>query len=447
MTPNHLFNQTNETQNAEEAHRAERNNQNMNVDITTIQPILNRELAASQPSATYQVLERIAAKSNAGEKNTGEKNTGEKVLSLCAGEPDFDTPSHIADAAVTAIRQGKTRYTPVAGLQALRVAVADKFTRENEIPTEWQNTLMASGGKQVIFNALAATLNAGDEVIIPAPFWVSYPEIVQLCGATSRIVQCDAQSHFKLTPAALEAAINDNSRWLILNSPSNPTGAVYSKNELCALAEVLEKHPNLLVLCDDIYEHLVFDNQAFYTLAQVAPTLRHRVLTMNGASKGYAMTGWRIGYCTGPNWLIAAMTKLQGQQTSGASSISQYAALAALTGPQEFLSQARASYTERRDQLVARINDITGLHCTTPQGAFYVFVDCSDWIGKTTLAGETLRSDKNIVDALLDEANVGVMHGSAFGLGPYLRISYAVSPSDIDAACDALKHFAHSLRD
>lgn len=396
---------------------------------------LNRFLAAARPSATYQVIDRVAAR----------RASGAAIISLSAGEPDFDTPEHVREAGIAAIRSGQTRYTQVAGLRALREAIARKFARENDLPVEWQDTLVCSGGKQVIFNALAATLNEGDEVVIPAPYWVSYPEIVQLCGGTPVIVPCTASTGFKLTPDALHTAITANTRWLILNSPSNPTGAVYSRSELQALAEVLLAHPQVLVLSDDIYEHLIFDDVRFATIAQVEPRLRARVLTMNGVSKAYAMTGWRIGYGAGPRWLIDAMEKLQGQQTSGASSISQHAALAALTGPQDFIVQSRAVFQRRRDRVVEQLNQAPGLRCLVPQGAFYAFASCEGLIGKTTRAGAHLNDDEAVVNALLDEAAVATVHGSAFGLGPYLRIAYALDDASLAQACEAIKQFCIAL--
>ncbi len=396
---------------------------------------LNRFLAAAKPSATYQVMDRVAAR----------RASGASVISLCAGEPDFDTPAHVREAGIAAIRAGHTRYTQVHGLRALREAIATKFQRENGLDVGWRDTLVSNGGKQVIFNALAATLNESDEVIVPAPYWVSYPEIVQLCGGKAITVACGAESGFKLTPQALQAAITPRTRWLILNSPSNPTGAVYSRAELQALAEVLLAHPQVLVLSDDIYEHLIFDGLPFFTLAQVEPRLRERVLTMNGVSKAYAMTGWRIGFGTGPGWLIEAMEKLQGQQTSGASTISQHAALAALTGPQDFIIQSRAAFQRRRDAVVAALNQALGLHCEVPQGAFYAFASCEGVIGKITPAGAQLNSDEDVVNALLDEAGVATVHGSAFGLGPYIRIAYALDDESLKQACQAVQGFCASL--
>lgn len=398
---------------------------------------LNRFLAAAKPSATYKVMDRVAAR----------RANGAQVISLSAGEPDFDTPEHVREAGIAAIRAGHTRYTQVAGLRALREAVAAKFQSENGLDVDWQSTLVCSGGKQVIFNALAATLNEGDEVIVPAPYWVSYPEIVQLCGAKSVVVSCAADCGFKLTASALADAITPQTRWLILNSPSNPTGAVYSRQELLALAEVLRANPQVLVLCDDIYEHLIFDDIEFFTLLQVAPDLRERVLTMNGVSKAYAMTGWRIGFCTGPGWLIRAMEKLQGQQTSGACTISQHAALSALTGPKDFIQQSRAVFQRRRDMVVQLLNQAPGLHCEVPQGAFYAFASCAALLGKTTRAGTRLHTDEDVVGALLDEAGVATVHGSAFGLGPYIRIAYALDDESLRRACEAIRTFCSTLSD
>lgn len=403
----------------------------MNAPVDT----LNRFLAQAKPSATYRVMDRVAAR----------RAAGANVISLSAGEPDFDTPAHVSEAGIAAIRAGHTRYTQVAGLRPLREAIAAKFKKENGLDVDWRNTLVCSGGKQVIFNALSATLNEGDEVIVPAPFWVSYPEIAQLCGGTAITIACNAESGFKLTPGSLAAAITPRTRWLILNSPSNPTGAVYSRAELQALADVLMAHPRVLVLSDDIYEHLIFDGIEFFTIAQVEPRLHQRVLTMNGVSKAYAMTGWRIGFGTGPTWLIEAMEKLQGQQTSGACTISQHAALAALTGPQDFILQSRAFFQQRRDMVVQLLNQAPGLHCEVPEGAFYAFASCEALLGKTTPAGTVLITDEDVVNALLDEAGVATVHGSAFGLGPYIRIAYALDDASLLQACEAIKKFCQTL--
>lgn len=404
----------------------------MNADLQR----LNQRLASARSSATYGIIDRVAQR----------RAQGAQIISLCAGEPDFDTPVHIREAAKQAIDQGHTRYTQVAGSRALREAVAAKFRRENGLQVEWQDTLIGSGGKQVIYNALSATLNEGDEVIVPAPYWVSYPEMVQLCGARCVTVTCDASSGFKLTPQALAAAITPRTRWLIINSPSNPTGAVYSRDELQALAGVLLDHPQVLVLADDIYEHLLFDDQAFYTLAQVEPRLAERTLTMNGVSKAYAMTGWRIGFATGPRWLLAAMEKLQGQQTSGACSISQQAAIAALQGPKDFIAQSREVFQRRRDLMVRLINAIPGLHCECPAGAFYVFANCTGLLGKTSAQGRVLATDEDVALALLEENDVAVVQGSGFGVAGHLRIAYAIDDASLVKAGEALKQFCEGLK-
>ncbi|WP_416050505.1 pyridoxal phosphate-dependent aminotransferase [Cupriavidus basilensis] len=403
--------------------------------MTTDVQRLNENLASAQPSATYRMMDRVAAK----------RASGAKVISLSAGEPDFDTPVHVCDAAVDAIRQGHTRYTQVAGLRALREAVAAKFRRENGLDVAWQDTIVCSGGKQVIYNALAATLNEGDEVIVPAPYWVSYPEMVQLCGAHAVVVPCDADVGFKLTPAVLAVAIGPATRWLILNSPSNPTGAVYTHGELAALAEVLLAHPHVLILSDDIYEHLTFDGKRFHTIAAVEPRLAARTLTMNGVSKAYAMTGWRIGFGTGPRWLLEAMEKLQGQQTSGASAISQHAALAALTGPQAFIADTRRVFEARRNLMVRLLDETPGMACAVPGGAFYAFACCAGLLGRRTPAGTLLSTDEDVALALLDEANVAVVHGSAFGLAPYIRLAYALDTESLRQACQAIQRFCISL--
>ncbi|CAE6926467.1 Aspartate/prephenate aminotransferase [Paraburkholderia nemoris] len=396
---------------------------------------LNVHLAKAQASATYRMMDRVAAR----------RASGARVISLSAGEPDFDTPMHICDAAVDAIRAGHTRYTQVAGMRSLREAVAAKFQRENGLDVSWQDTIVCSGGKQVIYNALAATLNEGDEVIVPAPYWVSYPEMVQLCGATPVVVTCGGEDGFKLTPQALADAIGPRTRWLILNSPSNPTGAVYTREELAALAEVLLANPHVLILSDDIYEHLIFDGATFHTIAQVEPRLISRTLTMNGVSKAYAMTGWRIGFGTGPRWLLHAMEKLQGQQTSGASAISQHAALAALTGPQNFIAESRSVFEQRRDLMVKLLNQAPGLTCASPSGAFYAFASCEGLIGRTTPAGTKLNTDEDVAGAILDEAGVAVVQGSAFGLGPYIRIAYALDDDALIEACHAITSFCQLL--
>jgi aspartate aminotransferase len=405
-------------------------------DLNGTEPTkLNRFLERSQPSATYKVIDRIVEK----------RASGKSVISLCAGEPDFDTPFHISNAAIKAIQSGYTRYTQVAGLKTLRQAIAKKFQGENNITTNWDETIVCTGGKQVLFNALAATLNEDDEVIIPAPYWVSYPEMAEACGGKPIIVMGDKHNDFKMTPKALEDAITARTKWLILNSPSNPTGAIYSKDELIQLAEVIKKYSQVMVLSDDIYEHLVFDSLPFHTMAQVAPELKERILTMNGVSKAYAMTGWRIGFGTGPKWLIAAMTKLQGQQTSGACSISQHAALAALEGPKDFINTSKTVFQKRRDMAVSILNKAPGLCCSTPSGAFYIFADCTGLLGNITPAGTRLDTDKDIANALLDEMGIAVVQGSAFGMEPYLRIAYALDDESLRLACDGIKTFCKSL--
>jgi aspartate aminotransferase len=398
---------------------------------------LNRFLERSEPSATYRVIDRIVEK----------RTSGESVISLCAGEPDFDTPAHISAAAIDAIKSGYTRYTQVAGMKALRQAVANKFQEDNDIPVNRDETIVCTGGKQVLFNALAATLNENDEVIIPAPFWVSYPEMVEVCGGKPITIPGEKGNAFKLTPEALDNAITPRTKWLILNSPSNPTGAVYSKDELLSLAEILRKHTHVMVLSDDIYEHLIFDGLSFHTMTQVAPDLKDRVLTMNGVSKAYAMTGWRIGFGTGPKWLIEAMTKLQGQQTSGACSISQHAALAALEGPKDFIHISKAVFLKRRDLAVKMLNKAPGLSCEIPSGAFYIFADCTRLLGKTTPGGNLIETDEDVANALLEEMNVAVVHGSAFGVGPYLRIAYALDDESLKLACERIQTFCGSLFD
>jgi aspartate aminotransferase len=396
---------------------------------------LNRFLDRSAPSATFAVFNRIFEK----------EVEGQKILSLCVGESDFDTPAHISEAGIEAIKNGYTRYTQVAGVIALRHAVSQKFSEENNIPTNWDETIVCNGGKQVIFNALSTTLNEGDEVIIPAPYWENYPKMVEVCGGTPVIVFGDKENAFKLSLEALDAAITPQTRWLIINSPSNPTGAVYSKKELLKLADVLRKQSHVMVLSDDIYEHLVFDDLPYHTMAEVAPDLRGRILTMNGVSKAYAMTGWRIGFGTGPKWLISAMAKLQAQQTSGASSISQHAALAALEGPKNCLSTAKSAFKKRRDLVARMINDAPGLSCEIPAGALYIFADCGELLGKTTQAGKFLNTDEDVAAALLEEMNVAVVHGSAFGMGPFLRIAYTIDDEQLKRACLMIQTFCRSL--
>ncbi|KQN69955.1 pyridoxal phosphate-dependent aminotransferase [Devosia sp. Leaf64] len=370
---------------------------------------------------------------------------GRDIIALSAGEPDFDTPVHVRDAAKKAMDEGKTRYTNVDGIIELKEAVARKFKRDNGLDVTAADCFVSSGGKQIIFNALMATLNPGDEVVIPVPYWVSYPEIVRLCGAEPVFAMADASTGFKLSPEALEAAITPQTKWLLLNTPSNPTGAAYSAAELRRLADVLLRHPQLHILTDDIYEVLVYDGGSFATLAQVEPKLQERTLTMNGVSKSHAMTGWRIGYCTGPRPLLAAMTKLQGQSTSNPTSISQWAAVAALDGQQDFLADWRRVFQERRDLVVKGLNANTGLDCLTPEGAFYVFPSCKRLLGKTTVGGAKLETDEDFVMALLEETGVALVHGTAFGLPGHFRLSYAASNAELEEAIKRIQQFCAGI--
>ncbi|MDB5455110.1 MAG: pyridoxal phosphate-dependent aminotransferase, partial [Caulobacter sp.] len=353
------------------------------------------------------------------------KAAGRDVIALSAGEPDFDTPQNIKDAAIRAIQDGKTKYTDPDGMPQLKEAICAKFKRENGLDYKVSQVHVAPGGKPVIYNALVATLNPGDEVIIPAPYWVSYPDMVLLAGGTPVSVETTAEAGFKLTPQALEAAITPRSKWLIINSPSNPSGGAYGRAELKALSEVLLRHPQVWVLTDDMYEHLVFDDFEFTTIAQVEPKLYDRTLTMNGVSKGYAMTGWRIGYAAGPEPLIKAMAKMISQTTSNPCSISQWAALEALNGVQDFIKPNAKLFQERRDLVVSMLNQATGLHCPTPEGAFYVYPSCAGLIGKTAPSGKVIASDEDFAVELLETEGVAVVHGAAFGLSPFFRISYA----------------------
>jgi aspartate aminotransferase len=373
------------------------------------------------------------------------RQQGVDVIGLGAGEPDFDTPEHIKEAAIKAIKAGETNYTTVDGIGELKEQIQIKFQRDNELSYSPSQISVAPGGKPVLFNAFAATLDVGDEVIIPAPCWVSYPEMVRLVGGTPVIIGCEAKTRFKITPEALERAITPKTKWLILNSPSNPTGAAYRRGELIALGEVLLRHPNILILMDDIYEHLVYDGFKFATLAQAVPALYDRVLTMNGVSKAYAMTGWRIGYAGGPEWLIKAMAKVMAQTTSNACSISQWAATAALSGDHSFLKEWKAAYSARRDFVVDALNAVPDLHCLTPDGAFYVYPDCRQMIGKKTPQGDYLDSDKAVAKALLTRAHVALVPGTAFHSGPNLRLSYAADMDSLKTACARIAAFAARL--
>ena len=374
------------------------------------------------------------------------KASGVDVISLSVGEPDFDTPDHIKEAAIDAIRRGETKYPPVSGINPLREAIVKKFKRENGLDYKVSQTIVGTGGKHVIYNALLATLNPGDEVEIPRPYWVSYPEMVILCGGTPVFADTDMAHDFKLQPEDLERVITPKTKWIILNSPSNPSGAAYTRDEMKKITDVLMRHPQVWVLTDDMYEHLTYGDFEFVTPAQVEPGLYERTLTMNGVSKAYAMTGWRIGYAAGPEQLIKAMDFVQGQQTSGASSISQWAAVAALDGTQEHLARFKAAFQERRDLVVSMLNQSNGLKCPVPEGAFYVYPSCADLIGKTTETGKTIATDEDFVTELLQAEGVAAVHGSAFGLGPNLRISYATSNTTLEEACRRIQRFCGSLR-
>jgi aspartate aminotransferase len=374
------------------------------------------------------------------------KAAGEDVLSFGAGEPDFDTPDNIKEAAIKAIRKGKTKYTNVDGIPELKQAICAKFKRENNLDYKPSQVMAAPGGKKVIFNAMVATLNPGDEVVIPAPYWVSYPDIVLLAGGTCVFAEAGIGTKFKLSPETLEAAITPKTKWVIFNHPSNPTGAAYTRDELKALTDVLLRHPQVWVLSDDMYEHLVYDGFKFTTPAEVEPKLYDRTLTVNGVSKAYAMTGWRIGYCGGPEALIKAMTTLQSQTTSNPTSISQWASVEALNGTQDFLPVRAENFKQRRDLIVSLLNDAEGITCPTPEGAFYVFPSCAGLIGKKTPGGKVLENDEDVVTALLEDEGVAVVHGAAFGLSPYFRISYATSAQELEEAGRRIQRFCASLK-
>ena len=397
---------------------------------------LSDALSRIKPSATIVITQ----------KARDLKAQGRDVISLSVGEPDFDTPDNIKEAAMAAIRRGETKYTPVSGIVPLREAIARKFKRENGLDYKPSQTVVSTGGKHVIYNALLATLNPGDEVIIPRPYWVSYPEMVILCGGVPVYVETDMEHNFKLQPEPLERAITPKTKWIILNSPSNPTGAAYSRAEMKAITDVLMRHPHVWVLTDDMYEHLTYGDFEFVTPAQVEPNLYERTLTMNGVSKAYAMTGWRIGYAAGPLNLIKAMDMIQGQQTSGACSIAQWAAVEALNGPQDFIEERRKIFEQRRDLVVSMLNQASGITCPVPEGAFYVYPSCAGTIGKTTQSGKKIESDLDFVSELLEQEGVAVVHGSAFGLGPNFRISYATSTKALEEACERIQRFCASLR-
>jgi aspartate aminotransferase len=388
-----------------------------------------------QPSSTIAISMKAAAL----------KAEGRNIIALSAGEPDFDTPDNIKEAAIAAIRRGETKYTAVDGIPELKKAIVAKFKRENELDYKVSQVSVGTGGKQVLYNALLATVNPGDEVIIPAPYWVSYPDIVMLAGGTPVIVEAKIDTNFKLTAAALEKAITPKTKWFVFNSPSNPSGAAYSHAELKALTDVLVKHPHVWVLSDDMYEHLVYDDFTFVTPAQVEPKLYERTLTMNGVSKSYCMTGWRIGYGAGPEALIKAMGKLQSQSTSNPSSIAQWAAVEALNGPQAFIPEHNKVFKERRDLVVSMLNQAKGIACPTPEGAFYVYPSCAGVIGKRTAAGKVIDNDQDFAEALLEAEGVAVVHGGAFGASPNFRISYATSTAALEDACQRIQRFCGGL--
>ncbi|MDE2183278.1 MAG: pyridoxal phosphate-dependent aminotransferase [Alphaproteobacteria bacterium] len=397
---------------------------------------LSEALGRIQPSQTIAVTQ----------KARDLKAAGRDVIGLGAGEPDFDTPDNIKEAAIAAIRRGETKYTPVEGIPELRKAVAAKFKRENGLDYTPAQTFVAAGGKAIIYNALMATLNPGDEVICVAPYWVSYPDIVALGGGKPVVIEARMENGFRLNPDELERAITPKTKWLILNQPSNPTGACYTEAQLKELAAVLLKHPQVWVLTDDIYEHLVYGGFKFSTIAAAEPRLYDRTLTMNGVSKAYAMTGWRIGFCGAPEPLIKAMAKLQSQSVSHAASISQWASVEALNGTQHFIPERQKVFEERRDLVVSMLNQASGIECPKPEGAFYVYPSVRKLIGKTAPSGKTIRTDEDFAGQLLEQEGVAVVHGAAFGLSPYFRISYATSTKVLEDACGRIQRFCASLR-
>jgi aspartate aminotransferase len=397
---------------------------------------LAHSLGRIQPSPTIAVTQ----------KARDLKAAGRDVIGLGAGEPDFDTPENIKEAAIAAIRRGETKYTAVEGIPELRKAVAAKFKRENGLDYRPEQTFVSPGGKMIIYNALLATLNPGDEVICVAPYWVSYPDIVLLGGGTPVVVEAKIEDGFRLTPQALDRAITPKTKWIIFNQPSNPTGACYTREQLKALTDVLMKHPQVWVLTDDMYEHLVYGGFKFSTIAQVEPRLYERTLTMNGVSKAYAMTGWRIGYCAGPEPLIKAMAKLQSQSVSSASSVSQWASVEALNGTQDFIPKFQKVFEERRDLVVSMLNQAHGIECPKPEGAFYVYPSVRKLIGKTSPSGKKIETDEDFAGELLEAEGVAVVHGAAFGLSPFFRISYATSNAILEDACHRIQRFCGNLR-
>jgi aspartate aminotransferase len=403
---------------------------------TPIMAFIADILSRVKPSATIAVTQ----------KARDLKAKGRDVISLSVGEPDFDTPDNIKQAAIEAIRRGETKYPPVLGIPPLREAIAAKFKRENGLDYKASDTIVGTGGKQILYNAFLTTLNKGDEVIIPAPYWVSYPDMVLINGGEPVFVQTTLENAFKLRPEDLDRAITPRTKWVIINSPSNPSGAAYTRDELKGLTDVLMRHPNVYVLTDDMYEHLVYGDFVFTTPAQVEPGLYHRTLTMNGVSKSYAMTGWRIGYAAGPAPLIKAMDMVQGQQTSGACTIAQWAAVEALTGPQDFIPKCRKAFEERRDLVVSMLGQAQHLKCPKPEGAFYVYPSCAEAIGRKAPSGKKIANDEDFVSELLESEGVATVHGSAFGQGPNFRVSYATSLETLEEACRKIQRFTAALQ-
>jgi len=399
-------------------------------------PHTSEALGRIQPSATLAMTSRVLEL----------KAKGVDVIGLSAGEPDFDTPDFVKQAAIDAINAGKTKYTNVDGTAELKAAIAAKFKRDNGLTYEASQISVNVGGKHTLFNALVATIDPGDEVVIPAPYWVSYPDIVQFAGGTPVFIKAGADQSYKITPAQLDAAITPKTRWVLLNSPSNPSGAAYSAEDLKALGEVLLRHPHVMVMADDMYEHIVYDGFKFATIAEVTPELYERTITVNGCSKAYSMTGWRIGFAGGPAWLIKAMAKLQSQSTSNPCSIAQAAATAALNGDQSFLAARNDAFKRRRDLVVGMLNAVDGIHCPTPEGAFYVYPDVSGLIGKETPAGHRIETDAQLIDYYLDSVQVAAVHGGAFGLEPAFRISYATSEELLTKACERIQAASAALK-
>lgn len=400
------------------------------------QAFLADRMTRFKPSPTLAIADRAKTL----------KAQGKDVIALAQGEPDMDTPANIRAAGIKAIEQGQTRYTMVNGTAELRKAIAAKFLRDHGMTVSPDDIIVGTGGKQVLFNAFMATINEGDEVLIPAPYWVSYPDMALMAGGKVNTVECGEQTGFKLTPELLSRSLTPNTRWLVLNSPSNPTGAVYSRDELAALGQVLKSHPGVLIMVDDMYEKLIFDGMKFATLAEAAPEISDRILTVNGVSKAYCMTGWRIGYAHGPSWLIGAMSAIQSQSTSNPSSVSQAAALEALNGTQDFIPVNNAIFQRRRDLVVRMLNECPGVTCQTPKGAFYVYPSCAGTLGKRTPKGVEIKSDFDFCNALLNEQLVAVVPGQAFGLAPYFRISYATSDELLKKACERIHAFCASLK-